>query len=138
MSAELWDALVVGAGPAGSVSAALLARRGWRVLLVEKSDWPRDKACGGCVVEPFTGEGISWAIRGAVEAARLLPRHAADWHDGLIAAWQQRYETAVRSRQRWCRRLRALLQRPLLAAGCLAAARCWPAAPARLARRICA
>ncbi|HEY1685572.1 MAG TPA: NAD(P)/FAD-dependent oxidoreductase [Tepidisphaeraceae bacterium] len=44
-----WDALIVGAGPAGSVSAALLAEAGWRVLLVEKSAWPREKVCGGCL-----------------------------------------------------------------------------------------
>jgi flavin-dependent dehydrogenase len=44
-----WDALVVGAGPAGSVAAALLAEAGWRVLLVEKSAWPREKVCGGCL-----------------------------------------------------------------------------------------
>ena len=44
-----WDAVVVGAGPAGAVSALLLARRGWRVVLLEKSAWPREKACGGCV-----------------------------------------------------------------------------------------
>jgi flavin-dependent dehydrogenase len=44
-----WDAIVIGAGPAGAVSALLLARAGWRVLLVERSAWPREKACGGCL-----------------------------------------------------------------------------------------
>ncbi|HET8790869.1 MAG TPA: NAD(P)/FAD-dependent oxidoreductase [Modicisalibacter sp.] len=44
-----WDVIVVGAGVAGSVSAYRLARRGLSVLLVEKSAWPRDKVCGGCV-----------------------------------------------------------------------------------------
>lgn len=44
-----WDVVVVGAGVAGTASAYRLARRGLRVLLVEKSRWPRDKACGGCV-----------------------------------------------------------------------------------------
>jgi flavin-dependent dehydrogenase len=40
------DALVIGAGPAGSVTARLLARSGWEVLLVEKADFPRRKVCG--------------------------------------------------------------------------------------------
>ncbi|MGN6369775.1 MAG: NAD(P)/FAD-dependent oxidoreductase [Phycisphaerae bacterium] len=44
-----WDAVIVGAGPAGALSALLLARRNWRVLLVEKSPWPREKVCGGCL-----------------------------------------------------------------------------------------
>lgn len=41
-----WDAIVVGAGPAGSATAALLARAGYRVLLLDRAAFPRDKACG--------------------------------------------------------------------------------------------
>ena len=37
--------IVVGGGPAGSVSAALLAERGHRVLLLDKARFPRHKAC---------------------------------------------------------------------------------------------
>jgi len=43
-----WDLVVVGAGPAGSTAAlaALDARPDARVLLVDREDFPRDKACG--------------------------------------------------------------------------------------------
>ena len=41
------DALVVGAGPAGSLAAFHLARGGARVLLTDKARFPRDKPCGG-------------------------------------------------------------------------------------------
>jgi flavin-dependent dehydrogenase len=43
------DALVIGAGPAGSVAARELARRGVRVLLVDKAHFPRPKVCGCCL-----------------------------------------------------------------------------------------
>jgi len=41
-----FDGIVVGAGVAGSTTAALLARQGFRVLLVEKATFPREKICG--------------------------------------------------------------------------------------------
>lgn len=44
-----YDAIVVGAGPAGAASAILLARAGWRVALVEKQPFPRRKVCGECI-----------------------------------------------------------------------------------------
>src|SRR5258705_8607165 len=40
------DVLVVGAGPAGSVAALVLARAGVRVRLVDRARFPRDKLCG--------------------------------------------------------------------------------------------
>jgi geranylgeranyl reductase family protein len=55
---QRFDAVVVGAGPAGSTAAHLLASAGRSVLLVDKATFPRDKPCGGGV----TGR-----------AARLLP-----------------------------------------------------------------
>ena len=40
------DVLVVGAGPAGSAAAQLLARGGLDVVLIDQHVFPRDKACG--------------------------------------------------------------------------------------------
>ena len=40
------DALIIGAGPAGSSSARLLAQAGWDVVLVERCEFPRRKVCG--------------------------------------------------------------------------------------------
>ncbi len=44
---QLWDTIVVGAGPAGCAAAYDLARAGQSVLLADKRDFPRDKACAG-------------------------------------------------------------------------------------------
>jgi len=40
------DALVIGGGPSGATAAALLARQGRRVIVVEKAVFPRRKVCG--------------------------------------------------------------------------------------------
>ena len=44
-----FDAIIMGAGPAGSTAAILLARAGWKVALVEKQRFPRRKVCGECI-----------------------------------------------------------------------------------------
>jgi len=44
---ERFDAIVVGAGPAGSTTAYRLASAGARVLLLDRARFPRDKPCGG-------------------------------------------------------------------------------------------
>ncbi len=54
------DAIVVGAGPAGSATALHLARRGHRVLIVDRARFPRPKPCG------------EYLNPGAVEALRRL------------------------------------------------------------------
>ena len=46
MTPSRFDAIVIGAGVAGSTAAALLARAGWSVALVEKQRFPRRKVCG--------------------------------------------------------------------------------------------
>ena len=43
------DVLVVGAGPAGSVAALVLARAGVKVTLLDRSGFPRDKLCGDSI-----------------------------------------------------------------------------------------
>lgn len=46
--ADTWDLVVVGCGPAGAAAAlaALSARPGMRVLMIDRADFPRDKCCG--------------------------------------------------------------------------------------------
>jgi flavin-dependent dehydrogenase len=42
----IYDALVLGGGPAGAAAGLLLARAGWSVLLYERQPFPRRKVCG--------------------------------------------------------------------------------------------
>ena len=44
-----FDAVIVGAGLAGSAAAIQLARAGWSVALIERQRFPRRKVCGECV-----------------------------------------------------------------------------------------
>ena len=46
------DVIVVGAGPGGSAAATFLSRQGLDVLLLEKSQFPREKVCGDGGVHP--------------------------------------------------------------------------------------
>ncbi|PYJ90443.1 MAG: alkylhalidase, partial [Verrucomicrobia bacterium] len=41
MSGEAYDVAIIGGGPAGSVAAALLARAGRRVIVLERDKFPR-------------------------------------------------------------------------------------------------
>ncbi|HEU5430856.1 MAG TPA: NAD(P)/FAD-dependent oxidoreductase [Thermomicrobiales bacterium] len=43
------EAIVIGAGPAGSAAAIELARRGPDVLLLDRATFPRDKPCGDLI-----------------------------------------------------------------------------------------
>lgn len=47
-----FDVCVIGAGPAGSVAAALLTKSGFKVILLEKEEFPREKVCGDCITPP--------------------------------------------------------------------------------------
>jgi geranylgeranyl reductase family protein len=44
------DVLIIGAGPAGSAAALLLAGTGLRVLLADRCQFPRDKTCGDALI----------------------------------------------------------------------------------------
>ncbi|GAA1609348.1 hypothetical protein GCM10009789_74730 [Kribbella sancticallisti] len=90
----VWDLVVVGAGPAGAAAAlgALTAEPGLSVLLLDRDDFPRDKACGdGIAPQVFdllAEVGVTGLVddrtpvrrlalrRGALEVDRLMERSA--------------------------------------------------------------
>ena len=72
---ERFDVAVVGAGPAGSLTAYRLARAGARVLLLDRARFPRDKPCGGGLTGRALRE-LPFAVDAVVEdrARRVLLR----------------------------------------------------------------
>ena len=64
-----WDAIVVGAGPAGAAAALTLARGGARVALLDREDFPRDKPCGDLLGRA----AVAWCARLGIDLAALDP-----------------------------------------------------------------
>ncbi|MEM4360950.1 MAG: geranylgeranyl reductase family protein [Candidatus Anstonellaceae archaeon] len=65
-----FDVIVVGGGPAGSTTAAYLAKENKNVLLIDKASFPRDKTCG----DALSGKSMK-VIRelGLIEEIKKLP-----------------------------------------------------------------
>ncbi len=80
-------------------------------------------------VEPFTGEGMSWAIVSALQLCRLLTAHSLDDCERLSVSWVSQWRKQVRRKQLLCRILAGLLRRPKLARYSLATAQSIPWVP---------
>lgn len=59
------DVVVVGAGPGGSAAAYHMARHGLRVLLLEKTEFPREKVCG----DGLTPRAVRQLVRMGVDTS---------------------------------------------------------------------
>lgn len=66
MISNSYDVIVVGAGPAGSSAAHVLAKQGVRVLLLEKARMPRYKPCGAGLV-PRALKSLPFDVSDVVE-----------------------------------------------------------------------
>jgi flavin-dependent dehydrogenase len=84
-------------------------------------------ACG--YVEPFTGEGMAWALAGAEALAPIVRLGCEAWSDELIDQWQSHVEQQIRSRQWMCHQLANLLRRPRLTRWVLALCQFMPMLP---------
>ncbi len=104
-----FDVVVIGAGPAGSAAAGLLARGGRRVLILEKDRFPRRKVCGdflsasaaealdvlglraGIAAEAEPIRRGTFAVAGGPEIPFRLPEAALSLSrerlDALLASW---------------------------------------------------
>jgi geranylgeranyl reductase family protein len=78
----MFDALVIGAGPAGAAAAWALARAGRRVALVDRETFPRDKTCGDGIIpdslDALDAMGLREAVAGEAVRPPALHVHAPD------------------------------------------------------------
>ncbi|MGW0769787.1 geranylgeranyl reductase family protein [Streptomyces sp. NPDC002676] len=71
LSEHTADVIVVGAGPAGSTTAYHLARSGLDVLLLEKTEFPREKVCGDGLTPRAVKQLVAMGIDVSEEAGWL-------------------------------------------------------------------
>ena len=74
------DALIVGAGVAGSALAHALARAGWSVLAADKASFPRHKACGEFLSPEAVRILRALSLEAAVRDAEPAPIRTARLH----------------------------------------------------------
>lgn len=86
-TARTWDAVVVGAGPAGSIAAHGLSRAGATVLLVDRAAFPRPKVCGCCL----NGRALS-ALDDSGLSSRLAELRPHSYDAVRLRAWRAEAE----------------------------------------------
>ena len=111
-SRDSCDVLIVGGGPAGSSCARQLRRAGLDVLILDKSQFPRDKVCAGWITPQVVEElqidtrdyeqgrvlqPITSFITGMGERAAKPVRAAPVWHPACLPAG----ETPSKESQPW-------------------------------------
>ena len=66
-------------------------------------------------VEPFTGEGMGWALWGALSLAPLVHAGVDRWDEALLHRWDKAHRRRIRQGQRVCRMVAWGLRRPWMA-----------------------
>jgi len=132
VAAAFDSARVKQAGGLGEQAAAVLAEAGLPpVPGLAYSSWRGTPLLTRCVrprafhrifllgdaagyVEPFTGEGMAWALASAVALAPLAYRACRHWDPSISRKWSYLYRNQVTRRQRVCRAVAQVLRRPAL------------------------
>jgi geranylgeranyl reductase family protein len=88
----MWDLAIVGAGPAGSAAAlgALAARPDLKVVLLDRSTFPRDKSCGDGIAPEVMDVLADVGVRGLLD----------DWHPAAELQLKRGDVTALRAMAR--------------------------------------
>ena len=92
----MFDVLIAGAGPAGSIAALVLARSGARVLVVDRARFPRDKLCGDTVNPGALAILRRLGVETAADASLPLDGMIVTGHPGVRV--EARYGPGVQGR----------------------------------------
>jgi flavin-dependent dehydrogenase len=134
LAAAFDPAFVKTAGGLGPAAAAVLTTTRWPALPgLADAPWKgtpaltrtpaavagrRTFAVGDAAgyVEPFTGEGMAWAVAGAAALAPIVHRAAAGWDEAHAAEWRRTHARIIRGRQGVCRAAARALRSPTFTA----------------------
>jgi flavin-dependent dehydrogenase len=128
---------------AGSPAIANLARMSWHgtpplTRSVSRPAWPRVLAIGDAsgYIEPFTGEGIGWALASGARVAQFAGPALQNWQPDLEADWISVQKKVRADSGRLCRAITWVSRRPKLARGLVGCLGRWPRLANPLLRRI--
>lgn len=125
-------AFLKGQGGPGPAAEAVLGEVGWpRIPGLAELPWKgtpaltrRAKQLGGerwfavgdaaGYVEPFTGEGMAWAVMSAAALAPIAARATRRWDESFVSEWERTHRRTVGTRQRVCRVVSRVLRSPTL------------------------
>jgi 2-polyprenyl-6-methoxyphenol hydroxylase-like FAD-dependent oxidoreductase len=123
-------AFVKGQGGPGPAAEAVLGEVGWpRIAGLAELPWKgtpaltrRAKQLAGArwfavgdaagYVEPFTGEGMAWAVMSAAALAPIAARAVRNWDASLVREWERTHRRAIGTRQHACRVISRVLRSP--------------------------
>jgi flavin-dependent dehydrogenase len=89
-------------------------------------------------VEPFSGQGIAWALAGARVLSPIAAEGIRSWDDQLVSRWEKEYDHTVGASTRFCRGVSWALRRPLLSKTGVRLLRRFPTAAGPFVRRAAA
>ena len=131
LAAAFDSELVREAGSLASAAEKILKENRWKISGLGEANWKGTPALtrtperiaghrwfalgdSAGYVEPFTGEGMAWAMSSAVTIVPLVQQGLVDWNPRLAVEWKRVHHRVVGGRQRTCRWLARLLLHPTL------------------------
>jgi menaquinone-9 beta-reductase len=119
------------AGGPGPLAAHILTEVGWAIDNIAGANWRGTPALtrhalrlahervlvlgdAAGYVEPFTGEGMAWALASAVAITPLALRAVVNWQPSIGREWEQLYRETIANRQALCRRVAWGLRHPAM------------------------
>ena len=89
----------------------------------------------GGYIEPFTGEGMAFALEAATAIFPLVEQAVQSWTPAIAQSWEALHRQMVRNRQRTCKQLAWILRRPWAAYVTVGVCRVLPGIAERLISR---